>query len=307
MDVVLYKNFEKLVISRGFRGDKYPIKDHNFDEWLYIAGFHAYTEDEMQGQTIKFKVGYTTNLQQRQASLNGNNLFNISIIYAWPVPNAQPIESDIKRYLKNFIHADAFNYMRLEKMVKERSEIIWNVELFTLVKIIRLIILKHAVVEDLVVASPVLKTIFSNFMDLPPEGILDKYTMYGNEISEGRLERIADLYDYAAELTGCELLLPCNIMYEYPRLVEKYGLASDKYNEMTDIMFYDYILDGWKYMYTDRDLKNIPFDTTKPDGLDYNIGDSIKDPPSEVIGYGKGPYEGSYLVKTDEGQIFLAP
>ena len=143
---VLYENIEDFLESDTYRGDRRPTKTRPYDQWLYLAAYHAFSLEEVKDRPM-FKVGFTGNILRRNKELEKGKeetSFTASIVYAWPIPSAKNFETEVKRYFKKFTHEDAFSYMGLQmRKIEAKDEIIWGLKLLTLVKLIRLIILKY--------------------------------------------------------------------------------------------------------------------------------------------------------------------
>lgn len=171
----LYDSVEEFIDSDSYKGDRYPTKKRSYDQWLYIAGHHAYTLEEIKGPAI-FKIGYTGDINRRNSELQAGKTrtsFTGSIIYAWPIPSARLFETEVKRYFKYFIHSEAYEYMRLgNRIVDTKEEFIWDLKLFTLVKLIRLLVLKFAIVNGFIGHTKDQFTRMQAFMR-PPDSIDD--------------------------------------------------------------------------------------------------------------------------------------
>ena len=87
---------DEFISSYTFLG--YPVNRHlNENKWLgyiYVAAF-------LKSNEMKYKIGYTYNIDTRDKQLNTE--IGVNIIYVWCVPNPQPIESIIKNKLYYFI------------------------------------------------------------------------------------------------------------------------------------------------------------------------------------------------------------
>lgn len=300
---MLYKNIDAFLLSDSFLGDKDPSKIRPYDQWIYIAAYHAYTVDELKGPA-KFKFGYTTKLKERGAAHEAGKeptSFTASIVYAWPIPNAKQFETEIKRFFKHFIYKDAFQYLNLQmRTVDTRTEIIWGLKLFTIVKLFRLIILKCALQFGFVGNALDETGSFDNFM-LPPDCIVDDEERYANYLGATRKVYVDKLILEAQYRIKYKLLNTCNAQH------------NEGYVEITEDAFYNYVLGNtWKYKRNDWILKNKPY-SFKPhtnllglsikDIVDITIKWKGEDQKAEIKAFGEGPLLGAYIVrwiKTEE-------
>lgn len=267
----LYNSIDDFLASDSFKGTAVPKKSRHFDQWLYIGAYHAFDIDEIikGNPLVKFKVGYTSDIRQREVSLNSDNHYQLSIVYSWPIPNAQLFETQVFRYLKNFIHEDALPSERLI----EKTEVIWSLNLGTLIKIIRLIIYKYVVLEDFVVCSQEMKLKMKNSMVLSPRGFQYKNQFFYANLMTQTSIKLEDIY---AEM----------------------GIVDESY---------DYILTDWGYNSLDFFLSKPPVKDKVSNELNLKKGDitfgvfrednKIIKYPLKILGFGLGPFAGFYYVQ----------
>lgn len=303
MSKFLFENIANFLLSETFRGDKIQLKHHNFDQWLYVGAYHAFKREDIMANdpNIKFKIGYSSDLTQRENTLNSGTHFKLSIIYMWPVPSAQMFETQVKRYLKYFIHPKAFDYMEIGNRDIEKTEVIWGLDLYTLVKIIRLIILKHVIEQEFVQCSARIRRIFKDFMNLPPRGFEHEgETMYANWTSRQNSIRIEHLYTYAQNNIGFQLLIVPASMYRI------FDIDTNSYEGITRQSFYNYVLRDWGQNSLDYSLRNKPLSEDEDNEFDLYKGDFTSAYfrtggteyvyPCQILGFGKGPYEGAFFI-----------
>lgn len=294
----LYPSVAEFLRSDTYRGDKKPRKIRAYDEWLYIAAFKAYNAVELRGPA-KFKIGYTTNFKRRNGELSAGKervSFKASIVYAWPIPSAEMFETEVKKFFRHFIHKDAYKYMNLGlRIVDTPTEIIWSLKLFTLVKLIRLIILKYTILKGFVGSSDDEFARMQSFLQ-PPDCIEDNEKRYANMMGSVYSVNLNELVEEAENIVNFYLLHSCNGM--------GHGGA---YVPLTENAFYEYVIPSWQYLKSDIKLyRNIPQGNTASDDENYlglNIGEDKQFlyqgevQSCRIIAYGKGPYLGAYIVR----------
>ena len=128
---------DEFISSYTFLG--YPVNRHlNENKWLgyvYIATF-------LKSNEMKYKIGYTYNIDTRDKQLNTE--IGANIIYVWCVPNPQPIESIIKNKLYYFIHKkkneeeSEEDSEEEEDTTKYRTETIFDIPFDVLTRVISL-------------------------------------------------------------------------------------------------------------------------------------------------------------------------
>ena len=293
MSTYLYDNIEDFILSDSFRGDRYTPKERPYDQWLYIAAYHAYTFDEVKGHA-KFKIGYTRRLTARNKELQqarGERPgYSASIVFMWPIPSAQIFETEVKRYFKHFIHEEAFDCIIPElRKVQAKDEIIWGLKLFTIVKLVRLIILKTCFVERFVKCTNEQFSKMETFMQ-PPDKIND---IAANMNGHSYYVDASNLVRQAEQITTYKLMVATKGMFT------EFDLQR---NVLDEITFYEYIFrGGWRFIRTDEKFKEKPYDTVKTLLLNRNTKTFAKFTdgrayPCLIVGYGRGPYEGGYFI-----------
>jgi hypothetical protein len=293
----LYPDVADFLLSDTFRGDKKPRQSKAYDQWLYIAAYKAYKLEELKGPA-KFKIGYTSNYGRRNNELNAGKealSFKASIVYAWPIPSAESFESEVKKYFKHFIHKDAFEYMNLGyRVVDTPTEIIWGLKLFTLVKLIRLLILKHTILKGFVGADDNVYTQMKTFLQ-PPDCIEDDDKRFANMMGSDYQVKVDNLIAEAQGMVGYRLLHSCR------------GMGTTQYTPLTEQTFYNYVIPSWRFLKSDELFySNIPQGneaTTDENYLNLKVGDTRKflykgrEQDCTITAYGKGPYLGAYIVE----------
>lgn len=290
--MVVFKSIEEFLLSDSFLGDRDTTKTRVYDQWLYIAAYFAYTKEELKGPA-KFKFGYTTNIKDRSKAHEAGaeeTSFKATILYSWPIPNAKQFETEIKRYFKNFIYKDAFDYLGLgNRIVDTRTEIIWGIKLFTLVKLFRLIILKCAL-QFGYINAPDLVPLFDSFMPAP-DCIVDDDERYANYLGCSR------------KVSVKSLVMEAQYKVKYKLLNTPNGDHRKGYTQMSETGFYKYVLQGWKYIEADHLLKNLPYSYNEVDRIGLSIGDRVninwqsQIHSCEIVAYGQGPLLGAYIVR----------
>ncbi len=271
----LFDSVQDFLASFSFNGSHSVKMHHHFDQWLYIGAYKAFSKREIEegGIDMKLKIGYTTNIRQREVSLNSDTHYKLKMVYSWPIANAQLFETQILRYLKHFIHKDAF----LDDRKIESSEVIWSLDLITVVRVIQLLILKYAILYDFIQCDQSLKILFKNFMVSAPTGIqYRKKSRFALFIYKDVAVDIDDLFLQLQRL---------NISFD-------------------DRGFYIKVLKNWRVNSFDSQLtSDIYFDGNKPNELGLSINDNTfgyyegKTYPIKILGFGIGPYEGSFYIE----------
>ena len=268
----LFNSPEEFLASPSWQGSHKIKIHHHFDQWLYIGAYHAFPRREIikGSQLVKFKVGYSSNLQQRERSLNSDNHFDLSIVYSWPIPNAQVFETEIFRYLRYFIHGDALPQGR----TIEKKEVIWSLNLEILIQIIRLILFKFVILKEFVPCSKEIKDKM-------------KYTM----LRSPRGFKYKDKFYHANLMTRTSIILE-NIFTEM---------------NIPVILPHHMIPDDWGYTALDWLLTKDPYTDSLDNVLGLKKNDLTlgvyrsdgdgKQYPLKIIGFGVGPYAGFFYVQ----------
>lgn len=276
----LFKSVEEFLASPSFQGSERIKMHHHFDQWLYVGAYRAFSKEEIiEGDlTMKLKIGFTTNIRQREASLNSDTHYKLKIVYSWPIPNAKLFELQALRYFKHFIHKDAFENNR----IIENTEVVWSLDLYTVVKILRLIILKYAILNDFIQYDQDVKIFFKNFMANEPTGIqINRKSIFANFLYNDITENIDNLYNE----------------------IKSFWLIN-----IDDRNFYSKTLNNWRRTFYDSDLTYVIYSTDNiPNEFSLECGDCTfavysedsddQRYPMKLLGFGVGPYEGAFFIQ----------
>lgn len=267
----LFNSMEAFMASPSFQGSHKVKKYHHFDQWLYVGAYRGFSKkDIIDGDLeMKLKIGFSSNLRQREASLNSDTHYKLKIVYSWPIPNAQLFETQALRYFKHFIHKDAFS----NKRTIEATEVIWSLDLLTVVKILRLIILKYAVLNDFVKCDQDLKIFYKNFMVDSPTGINRGKSRFAN--------------------------------FRYKYITQNVDSLYSQINGPEDNEFYSNVLSNWRRIPEDRKINGTVYYEDAPNELDLKKDDLTyalfantgKTFPIKILGFGLGPYKGAVLIQ----------
>ena len=304
----LHESTDNFLRSNMFIGDRpyQQMPNETWFEWIYIAAFDGYTTEENTGK-VKFKIGQTQDLQRRNSELQVSNDTQLacSIIYAWSVPKSKVFELDIKHFLKHFIHPES---MVLLGVPKYKTEIVWELDIVTLIKIIRVCILYTCVEQNFVPSTLRQQMILRNLMHAPNTIKYGRELFYGSKHAVKNTCNIRDMYrEIEEEFQQVGLL---NQWCENARQAYfDLGVTTmtDKY--LLQYIFGDITADGIidfndriantrdsDILYTDKVLQ-------KPAALQYDVNSYIyakyEDTyyPAQVDSYGIGPNYGAYYVR----------
>lgn len=266
----LFNSMEAFLASLSFQGSHKIKKYHHFDQWLYIGAYRGFSKrDIIDGDfEMKLKIGFSSNLRQREAQLNSDTHYKLKIVYSWPIPNAQLFETQALRYFKHFIHKDAFSNER----TIETTEVIWSLDLLTVVRIIRLLILKYAVLNDFIQCDQDLKIFYKNFMVDSPTGIRSR-----------NKPRFAN--------------------FRYKDVTEDVDSLYSQVGGPEDNEFYSHVLSNWRRIPEDSKINGTAYDEDAPNELNLKYGDltyalfNTKTYPIRIEGFGLGPYKGAVYVQ----------
>ena len=194
---------------RGCSASQNPPKLRNWFGWIYVAAFNGKSSGQNQiedhCQDLRFKIGYTYDLNQRGKALKRESVgenkeeneqtvsddeedektktikWSKKIVYVFSVPRPYMYETRMKQFLYNFINKD------LMKGVEGASEIVLGLAFEPLVHILQLCILESTLFQGYIqpqndTKGNTMKKYMDVIMKIPPDTVKwDKHTYYGRK------------------------------------------------------------------------------------------------------------------------------
>ena len=200
---------------RGCSVSKNPPKLRKWFGWIYVAAFNGMTPGRNQiedhCQELRFKIGYTYDLNQRGKALKRESIgekkeedvinevggggeeeadkvsetktkpikMSKKIVYVFSLPRPYLYETRMKQFLYNFINKD------LLKGVEGASEIVQGLAFQPLVHILQLCILETTLIQGYIdprKSDDLIKKYMDTVMRIPPDTVKWKtHTYYGRK------------------------------------------------------------------------------------------------------------------------------
>ena len=208
-------NFFDCEMWRGCSASKNPPKLRKWFGWIYVAAFNGMTPGRNQiedhCQELRFKIGYTYDLNQRGKALKRESVgekkeedvineilggeeeqedkvsetktkpikMSKKIVYVFSLPRPYLYETRMKQFLYNFINKD------LLKGVEGASEIVQGLAFQPLVHILQLCILETTLIQGYIdprKSDDLIKKYMDTVMRIPPDTVKWKtHTYYGRK------------------------------------------------------------------------------------------------------------------------------
>ena len=208
-------NFFDCEMWRGCSVSKNPPKLRKWFGWIYVAAFNGMTPGRNQiedhCQDLRFKIGYTYDLNQRGKALKRESIgekkeedvsiedvgggeeqeekvpetktkpikMSKKIVYVFSLPRPYLYETRMKQFLYNFINKD------LLKGVEGASEIVQGLAFQPLVHILQLCILETTLIQGYIdprKSDDLIKKYMDTVMRIPPDTVKwDEHTYYGRK------------------------------------------------------------------------------------------------------------------------------
>jgi len=209
-------NFFDCEMWRGCSASRNPPKLRKWFGWIYVAAFNGMTPGRNQiedhCQELRFKIGYTYDLNQRGKALKRESIgekkeedvinevrgggeeeeedkvsetktkpikMSKKIVYVFSLPRPYLYETRMKQFLYNFINKD------LLKGVEGASEIVQGLAFQPLVHILQLCILETTLIQGYIDprnSDDLIKKYMNTVMRIPPDTVKwDEHTYYGRK------------------------------------------------------------------------------------------------------------------------------
>ena len=207
-------NFFDCEMWRGCSASRNPPKLRKWFGWIYVAAFNGMTPGRNQiedhCQELRFKIGYTYDLNQRGKALKRESIgekkeedvineggggeeeadkvsapktkpikMSKKIVYVFSLPRPYLYETRMKQFLYNFINKD------LLKGVDGASEIVQGLAFQPLVHILQLCILETTLIQGYIdprKSDDLIKKYMDTVMRIPPDTVKWKtHTYYGRK------------------------------------------------------------------------------------------------------------------------------